>query len=70
MPKGPKGEYRPKETMGSAVAIGKIALGELEDTHEAVKNRKPKTDTEDARIRASQKEGSKRGKAIRSVNKK
>ena len=69
MPKGPNGEYRPKETMGSAVAIGKIALGELEDTHDAVKNDKP-INREDAKIRAKQKKPSKRGKALRSVNKK
>lgn len=32
MPKGPKGEKRPGDVIGAAVAVAKIATGEVEDT--------------------------------------
>lgn len=32
MPKGPKGEKRPADVIGSAVMVAKIATGEIEDT--------------------------------------
>ena len=32
MPKGPKGEKRPADTIGCAVAVAKIATGEIEET--------------------------------------
>lgn len=31
MPRGPKGEKRPADVIGTAVMIGKIATGEIED---------------------------------------
>ena len=31
MPKGPRGEKRPADSIGLAVMIGKIATGEIED---------------------------------------
>jgi len=31
MPKGPRGEKRPADTIGGAVAVAKIATGEVED---------------------------------------
>jgi hypothetical protein len=34
MPKGPRGEKRPADTVGLAVLIGKIATGEVEDTRD------------------------------------
>jgi glutathione synthase/RimK-type ligase-like ATP-grasp enzyme len=32
MPKGPRGEKRPADAVGLAVLVGKIAIGEAEDT--------------------------------------
>ena len=32
MPKGPQGQKRPADVIGSAVHIAKIATGEIEDT--------------------------------------
>ncbi|GEC55980.1 hypothetical protein ABIF38_001742 [Bradyrhizobium japonicum] len=37
MPKGPKGEKRHADTVQNAILIGRIATGEVEDTH-LVKN--------------------------------
>jgi hypothetical protein len=31
MPRGPKGEKRPADVIGTAVTIGKIATGEIDD---------------------------------------
>ena len=31
MPKGPKGERRPADAIGTAVMVGRIATGEIED---------------------------------------
>lgn len=31
MPRGPKGEKRPRDVIGAAVMVGKIATGEIED---------------------------------------
>ena len=31
MPKGPNGEKRPADTIGAAIAVAKIATGEIED---------------------------------------
>lgn len=33
MPKGPDGQKRPADAIGLAVMVGKIATGEIEDTH-------------------------------------
>ena len=33
MPRGPRGEKRPADAIGAAVMVGKIATGEIEDTH-------------------------------------
>ena len=32
MPKGPKGEKRPADVIGTAIKVAKIATGEIEDT--------------------------------------
>jgi len=32
MPKGPKGEKRPADVIGTAVMVGRIATGDAEDT--------------------------------------
>ncbi len=32
MPKGPRGERRPRDVVGCAVMVAKIATGEIEDT--------------------------------------
>ena len=32
MPKGPKGQKRPADVIGCAVAVAKIATGEIEDS--------------------------------------
>ena len=34
MPKGPKGEKRPADVIGTAVKVARIATGEIEDTAE------------------------------------
>ncbi len=34
MPKGPKGQKRPADVIGTAVTVAKIATGEIEDTAE------------------------------------
>lgn len=38
MPKGPKGEKRPADVVGAAVAVAKIATGEIDETTEDGKN--------------------------------
>lgn len=38
MPKGPRGEKRPADAIGLAVLVGKIATGEVEDTHGDLKS--------------------------------
>ncbi len=35
MPTGPNGQKRPADVIGAAVMIGKIATGEVQDTHKA-----------------------------------
>ena len=35
MPKGPQGQWRPKDPIARAVHVGKIATGEIEETTEA-----------------------------------
>jgi len=37
MPKGPRGEKRPADVVGAAVLVGRIAIGEVEDTREPPK---------------------------------
>lgn len=32
MPRGPKGEKRPADVIGAAVMVGKIAIGEIDQT--------------------------------------
>ena len=34
MPKGPKGEKRPADMIGAAIAVARIATGEIEDVPE------------------------------------
>lgn len=34
MPKGPKGQNRPADVIGTAIKVGRIATGEIEDTAE------------------------------------
>lgn len=40
MPKGPKGERRPADVVGCAVAVAKIATGEIEEETYAAPGRK------------------------------
>jgi hypothetical protein len=35
MPRGPKGEKRPADVIGAAIAVARIATGEAEDTQPA-----------------------------------
>jgi hypothetical protein len=39
MPRGPKGEKRPADAIGTAVMVGRIATGEIEDTTSKAPNR-------------------------------
>jgi hypothetical protein len=39
MPKGPRGESRPADLIGCAVAVGRIATGEAEDDRYATPGR-------------------------------
>jgi hypothetical protein len=39
MPRGPKGEKRPADVIGTAVVVGRIATGEIEDTGSKAPNR-------------------------------
>ncbi len=52
MPKGPKGEKRPADVIGTAIKVAKIATGEIED--------KP---TDDGKNKAAQELGRKGGQA-------
>ena len=38
MPKGPRGEKRPADSIGLAVMVGKIATGEIGDTRDPIKS--------------------------------
>ena len=51
MPKGPKGEWRPADPVARAVHIGKLATGQIEETHEAPRD--PNADHAAASRRAS-----------------
>ena len=42
MPKGPRGERRPRDVVGCAVMVAKIATGEIEDTKDEPKPEKHK----------------------------
>lgn len=37
MPKGPKGERRPADTVGCAVTVARIDTGDIEDLSESVR---------------------------------
>ena len=50
MPKGPKGEKRPADTIGAAIKIAKIATDEIEDD-------KPEDDGKDPAAKALGKKG-------------
>lgn len=50
MPKGPKGQKRPADTIGAAIKIAKIATGEIEDD-------KPEDDGKDPAAKALGKKG-------------
>lgn len=53
MPKGPRGEKRPADAVGLAVLVGRIAVGDVEDTADASK--------------AHHREGGKKGGAARAA---
>ena len=53
MPKGPKGEKRPGDVIGTAIKVAKIATGEIEEDTEA----------DDGKDKAAQALGRKGGKA-------
>jgi hypothetical protein len=39
MPRGPKGERRPADVIGTAVMVGRVATGEIEDIGSKAPNR-------------------------------
>ena len=39
MPRGPKGEKRPADVIGTAIMVGRIATGEIEEAGSKVPNR-------------------------------
>ena len=39
MPKGPKGEKRPADVIGTAITVARIATGEVEETTDDGKNK-------------------------------
>ena len=39
MPKGPRGEKRPADVIGTAITVAKIATGEIEETTDDGKNK-------------------------------
>ncbi len=53
MPKGPKGQKRPADTVGAAVMVAKIATGEVEES----------TETDDGKNKAAVELGRKGGQA-------
>ncbi len=60
MPKGPKGQKRPADVIGTAIKVAKIATGEIEDTAAA-----------DGKNKAAQELGRKGGQArAKSLSKK
>ena len=48
MPKGPHGQWRPADPVACAVHVGRIATGEIEDTHEAPSRPDPAADSKRA----------------------
>ena len=44
MPRGPKGEWRPADPVACAVHVGRIATGEIKETHEAPRRPDPTAD--------------------------
>ncbi len=52
MPKGPEGQKRPADVIGTAIKVAKIATGEIEDTAD-----------DDGKNKAAQELGRKGGKA-------
>ena len=52
MPKGPKGEKRPADVIGTAIKVAKIATGEIDDTAD-----------DDGKNKAAQELGRKGGQA-------
>ncbi len=53
IPKGPKGEKRPADVVGTAIKVAKIATGEIEE----------QTEADDGKDRAAAELGRKGGKA-------
>ena len=41
MPKGPKGEKRPADVIGTAVKVARIATGEIEEQPQKASKKKP-----------------------------
>lgn len=41
MPKGPNGEWRPPDTNACAAHVARILTGEIEETYEAPKTKRP-----------------------------
>ena len=53
MPKGPQGQKRPADVIGNAVMVGKIAIGEIEETLEPVKSAAAELGSRGGKARAS-----------------
>ena len=45
MPKGPQGQWRPADPVACAVHVGRIATGEIQETHEAPRRKDPVGDS-------------------------
>lgn len=45
MPKGPQGQWRPADPVACAVHVGRLATGEIEETHEAPRRQDPVEDS-------------------------
>ena len=45
MPKGPQGQWRPADPIAAAVHVGRIAIGEIEETCDAPRRPDPAADS-------------------------
>jgi hypothetical protein len=45
MPKGPQGQWRPADPVACAVHVGRLATGEIQETHEAPRRKDPVGDS-------------------------
>ena len=48
MPKGPKGEWRPPDSVACAIHVAKLSTGEIQETYEAPPRPNPEEDKQRA----------------------